>query len=52
MKGMVFVEPSGYRGAALDAWLAATAKHVRSLPAKQPRPRSRRPGVSAKLVRI
>jgi hypothetical protein len=30
---------------ALDAWLAA-AEHVRSLPAKKPRPPSRKPGGS------
>lgn len=47
MRGMVFVEPSGYRGAALDAWLAAAAEHVRTLPAKKPRPPSRKPGGSA-----
>jgi hypothetical protein len=47
MKGMVFVEPPGYRGAALDAWLAAAAEHVRSMPPKQSRPRSGKAGKSA-----
>jgi hypothetical protein len=51
MKGMVFVEPPGYRGAALDAWLAAAAEHVRSLPARKPRPPSRKPGGSAPVSR-
>jgi hypothetical protein len=47
MKGMVFVEPPGYRGAALDAWLAAADEYVRSLPPKHSRPRSGKAGRSA-----
>ncbi len=42
MKGMVFVEPAGYAGAALDGWLAVATDYVRSLPAKQGPARARK----------
>ena len=34
MKGMVFVEPGGLRGAALRRWVEAAAKHTRGPPSK------------------
>lgn len=36
MKGMVFVEKAGTRGAQLARWLAEAAEHVRTLPPKTP----------------
>jgi hypothetical protein len=35
MKGMIFIEPAGLRGAALGRWIAQAADHALSLP---PRP--------------
>jgi TfoX N-terminal domain len=34
MKGMVFVEPNGLNGPALEQWITEAAAFVRSLPAK------------------
>jgi len=34
MKGMVFVEPGGLQGAALQQWVEAAAEHARGLPPK------------------
>jgi len=36
-KNMIFVEPAGLRGPALQSWVTAAADHVRSLPPKPPR---------------
>lgn len=35
MKGLVFVEPSGLRGAALRRWVTAATTYARTLPPKQ-----------------
>ena len=45
MKGMVFVEPDGLRGAALRRWVEAAAALARALPPKPTTPsrRSNRP---------
>ena len=42
MKGMVFVEPDGLTGAALEQWINAAAAFTRTLPPKHPRPPSAR----------
>ena len=40
MKNMVFVQPAGLRGPALEQWVTAAAGHARTLGPKQPgRPR-------------
>ena len=36
MKGMVFVDPEGLRGPALQEWVNAAADHARNLPPKPP----------------
>ena len=36
-KNMIFVEPAGLRGPALQSWVTAAADHARSLPPKPPR---------------
>ncbi len=41
VKGMVFVEPRGLRGAALGEWVAAAAAFARALPPKPAAPRAR-----------
>ena len=41
MKNMIFVEPAGLRGPALERWVVAAADHARTLPPKRPkRPRA------------
>ena len=42
MKGMVFVDPRGLRGAALRQWVDAAADHARGLLAKQTAPPTRK----------
>lgn len=42
MKGMVFVEPEGLHGTALQNWVDAAAGHARGLPPKQPAPAGRK----------
>jgi hypothetical protein len=42
MKGMVFVEPGGLQGPALQEWVEAAADHARSLPPKPPAPGNRK----------
>ena len=42
MKGMVFVEPGGLRGAALRRWVDAAAQYTRSLPPRPPVPSVRK----------
>jgi len=42
MKGMVFVEPGGLRGAALRHWVDTAAQYARSLPPKQATPPARK----------
>jgi len=37
MTGMVFVEPAGLEGSALQQWVRDAAGHARSLPPKQPK---------------
>jgi hypothetical protein len=37
MKNMIFVQPGGLDGAALERWVTAAADYVRSLPPKPPR---------------
>jgi TfoX/Sxy family transcriptional regulator of competence genes len=39
MKGMVFVEPDGLKGAALRRWVEAAAAFTHTLPPKPARPR-------------
>jgi TfoX/Sxy family transcriptional regulator of competence genes len=34
MKGMVFIEPEGLGGAALERWVSAAAEYTRTLPPK------------------
>jgi TfoX/Sxy family transcriptional regulator of competence genes len=34
MKGMVFIEPEGLRGPALEQWVGAAAEYTRTLPPK------------------
>jgi hypothetical protein len=41
MKGMVFVDPGGLRGAALGEWVAAAAAFARALPPKPATPGAR-----------
>src|SRR5215469_3328378 len=44
MKNMIFVEPAGLRGQALERWVTAAADHVRTLPPRRPtRPARRAP---------
>jgi hypothetical protein len=40
MKNMVFVQPAGLGGPALERWVTAAADYARTLPPKQPK----RPG--------
>lgn len=42
MKGMVFVEPGGLHGAALQHWVTAAASYARGLPPKQATPAARK----------
>jgi hypothetical protein len=45
MKNMIFVQPAGLRGPALERWITAAADHARTLAPKQPkRPRRRARG--------
>ncbi len=37
MKNMIFVQPGGLLGPALDQWIAAAADHARALPVKPSR---------------
>jgi hypothetical protein len=37
MKNMIFVQPPGLRGPALQNWVTAAADHARSLPPKPPK---------------
>ena len=37
MKNMIFVQPPGLRGPALQNWITAAADHARSLPPKPPK---------------
>jgi TfoX/Sxy family transcriptional regulator of competence genes len=40
MKNMIFVQPAGLHGPALERWITAAADYARTLPPKQPkRPR-------------
>ena len=43
MKNMVFVQPAGLHGEALERWVTAAADHARTLPPKPPK----RPGHQA-----
>jgi TfoX/Sxy family transcriptional regulator of competence genes len=40
MQNMIFVQPAGLHGPALEHWITAAADHARTLPPKQPK----RPG--------
>ena len=42
MKNMIFVEPAGLRGPALERWITAAADYARMLPPKQPKHPRRR----------
>jgi len=42
MTGMVFVEPAGLAGSALQQWVHDAADHARSLPPKQPQRAARK----------
>ena len=42
MKNMIFVEPAGLRGPALERWITAAADFARMLPPKQPKHPGRR----------
>jgi TfoX/Sxy family transcriptional regulator of competence genes len=45
MKNMIFVQPAGLHGQALERWITAAADYARTLPPKQPkRPRGRAHG--------
>ena len=37
MKNMIFIQPAGLRGTALQNWVTAAADHARSLPPKPPK---------------
>ena len=39
--GMVFIEPAGLAGSALQQWVRDAAGYARSLPPKQPKPAAR-----------
>ena len=41
MKNMIFVEPAGLRGPALERWVVAAADHARALPLNGPGVRAR-----------
>ena len=43
MKNMIFIQPAGLRGLALEGWVTAAADHVRTLPPQQPKRPGRRP---------
>ena len=42
MKNMIFVQPAGLHGPALERWITAAADYARSLAPKQPKPPGRR----------
>lgn len=42
MTGMVFVEPAGLAGAALQGWVSDAAAYARGLPPKQAKPAARK----------
>jgi hypothetical protein len=42
MKNMIFVQPAGLQGPALEHWVTAAADHVRTLPPKPPEHRAHR----------
>jgi len=45
MKNMIFVQPAGLHGPALERWITAAADYARTLTPKQPRrPRRRAHG--------
>jgi TfoX/Sxy family transcriptional regulator of competence genes len=44
MKGMVFVEPDGLTGAALEQWISAAAAFTRTLPPKHRSPSAHKAG--------
>jgi hypothetical protein len=44
MKNMVFVQPAGLDGPALERWVTAAVGHARSLPLKPPKHPVRRAG--------
>jgi hypothetical protein len=45
MKNMIFVQPAGLHGPALERWITAAADYARTLAPKQPRrPRRRAHG--------
>jgi TfoX/Sxy family transcriptional regulator of competence genes len=51
MKNMIFVQPAGLRGPALERWITAAADHARTLARKQPkRPRRRAHGKSGEIA--
>ena len=50
VKGMVFVEPGGLRGAALGEWVAAAAAFARALPPKPATQSARKRGDAARGV--
>ena len=45
MKNMIFVEPAGLHGPALERWVTAAADYARTLPPKQPKRPGRRAGL-------
>ena len=42
MKNMIFVQPAGLHGPALERWITAAADYARTLAPKQPKPPGRR----------
>ena len=42
MENMIFVQPAGLHGSALERWITAAADYARTLAPKQPKPPGRR----------